>query len=62
MIRLCVAFVDGTFVEEEFPDHEIETIELAIEATPKELLVRVEIENSKKQLMHTYTRKQTYAY
>jgi hypothetical protein len=62
MIRLCIAFIDGTFVDEEFPDHEIEAIELMIEETPKELLCRVELEDRKKTLIYTYKRKPDYAY
>lgn len=62
MIRLCVAFIDGSYVDEEYPDHEIESIELMIEGTPKELLCRVELEDRKKTLIYTYTRKQDYAY
>jgi len=62
MIRLCVAFVDGTFIDEEFPDHEVETIELMIEGTPKELLCRVELEDRKKTLIRTYSKETTYAY
>jgi len=62
MIRLCVALVDGSFIDEEFPNHEIESIELMIEGTPKELLCRVEIENSKETLIYQYKRKTDYAY
>ena len=62
MIRLCAALVDGSFIDQEFPNHEIESIELMIEGTPKELLCRVEIENSKETLIYTYQRKTSYAY
>jgi hypothetical protein len=62
MIRLCVALVDGQFINEEFPSHEADAITLMIEETPKELLIRVELEDSKNNLIYTYTRKQTYAY
>jgi len=62
MIRLCVAFVDGSFIDEEYPDHEVETIELMIEGTPKELLCRVELEDRREKLIYTYRRKSTYAY
>jgi len=62
MIRLCVALVDGSFIDEEFPNHEIETVELMIEGTPKELLCRVEIESSKETLIYHYKRKTDYAY
>ena len=62
MIRLCVAHVDGSFIDEEFPNHEIESIELMIAGAPKELLCRVEIENSKETLVYQYKRKTDYAY
>lgn len=62
MIRLCVALVDGSFIDEEFPNHDIESVELMIEGTPKELLCRVEIENSKETLIYQYKRKTDYAY
>ena len=62
MIRLCVALVDGSFIDEEFPNHEIESVELMIEGTPKELLCRVEIEDSKETLLFQYKRKTDYAY
>lgn len=62
MIRLCVAFIDGTFIDEEYPDHEVETIELMIDATPRELLCRVELEDRKKTIIYTYSRKPTYVY
>ena len=62
MIRLCVAFVDGTFIDEEFPNHEVESIELMIEGTPKDLLCRVELENSNQTIIYTYKRNPDYAY
>ena len=62
MIRLCVAFIDGTFVDEECPNHELEDIELMIEGTPKELLCRVEIESSTEIIIYSYTRKIDHAY
>ena len=62
MIRLCVAFVDGTVVDEEYPNHEIESLELMIEGTPKELLCRVELEDNNEKLIYTYKRKTDYAY
>ena len=62
MIRLCVAFIDGTFVDEEFPNHETNDIELMIEGTPKELLCRVELEDSKETIIYHYQRKTDYAY
>lgn len=62
MIKIRVAFIDGSFAEEEYPDHEIEEVELMIEGTPKDLLCRVEVEDRKDSLIYTYTRKQTYVY
>ena len=62
MVRLLIAWVDGSFIDEEFPNHEIETIEEMIHGTPKELLVRVEIESNKETLTYTYSRKQDYVY
>ena len=62
MIRLCVALVDGSFIDEEFPNHEVESIELMIEGTPKELLCRVEIENNKETLVYQYKKDTDYAY
>ena len=62
MIHLYVAFIDGTFVEETFPNHTIEIVEEMIEATPKELLVRVEIENNRETLTYQYKRKSDYVY
>ena len=62
MIRLCVAFVDGTIIDEEYPDHEIEVIEEMIEGTPRELLVRVEIEDRKRIITCVYKRKPDYVY
>jgi hypothetical protein len=62
MIRLCVAFIDGTFVDEEFPNHEVDEIELMIEGTPRELLCRVEIESSNEIIIYQYKRKTDYAY
>ena len=62
MIRLRVAFIDGTFVDKEYLDHEVETVELMIEGTPRELLCRVELEDNKETLIYTYSRKPTYVY
>lgn len=62
MIKLCVAFIDGTFVEYDFPNHEVETIELMIEGTPKSLLSRVELENNKHIIIYSYKRETDYAY
>ena len=62
MIRLRVAFIDGTFVDKEYLDHEIETVELMIEGTPRDLLCRVELEDNKETLIYKYSRTQTYVY
>jgi hypothetical protein len=62
MIKLCVAFIDGTFVEQEYLNDEIESVELMIEGTPKDLLCRVEVEDSKQTLIYQYKRKSDYAY
>ena len=61
-IHLYVAFIDGSFHEEVLPNYMMEIIEEMIDATPKELLVRVEIESSTEKLTYQYTRTQTYAY
>ena len=62
MIRLCVAFVDGTFIDEEFPDHEIQDIELMIDGTPTELLCRVEIEDRKETIVYSHKKEPIYGY
>lgn len=62
MIKLRVAFIDGTVVEKEYFDFEIETVELMIEGTPRDLLCRVELEDNKETLIYKYSRTQTYAY
>lgn len=62
MIKLCVAFIDGTFVEQEYLNDEIESVELMIEGTPKDLLCRVEVEDSKQTLIYQYKRKSDYVY
>lgn len=62
MIRLCVAFINGSFVDEEFPNHELESIELMIEGTPKELLCRVELESSTEIIIYSYKKDTDYAY
>jgi len=62
MIRLCVAFIDGSFVDEEFPNHEVGEIELMIEGTPKDLLCRVEIEDNKATIIYQYKKDTDYAY
>lgn len=62
MIKVRVAFVDGTFAEQEYLDHEIEEVELMIEGTPKFLLCRVEVEDRKEAVIYTYTTKSNYVY
>ncbi len=62
MIRLCVLFIDGSFVDKEFPDHEINDVEDMIEGTPRELLCRVELEDRNENLVYSYKRKTNYAY
>lgn len=62
MIHLRVAFIDGTFVDETFPNHEIERIELMIEGTPKTLLCRVEVEDNKQTIIYSYAKETDYAY
>lgn len=62
MIKLRVALVDGTFIEKEFLDHEVETVELMIEATPRDLLVRVDLEDRKERLIYSYSKTVTLTY
>ena len=62
MIKLCVAFIDGSVVEYDFPNHEIEEVELMIEGTPKDLLSRVDLEDNKETIIYSYKRKTDYAY
>lgn len=62
MIRLCVAFVDGTFIDEQFPSHQLDDIELMVAETPDEFLQRVQIENARGELILNYYRKPIYAY
>ena len=62
MIRLRVLFIDGTFADEEYLEHEIDAVELMIEGTPRDLLCRVELEDHKETLIYKYARKQDYVY
>ena len=62
MVRLLVVFIDGTIIDEEFPNHELELVEEMAESTPKELLCRVEIEDNTETLLYQYKRKTTYVY
>ncbi len=62
MIHLRVAFIDGSIFEDEFPNHEIETIELMIEGTPKSLLSRVEVEDNRQTIIYSYKKETDYAY
>jgi len=62
VIRLRVAFIDGTFVDKEYLNHEIETVELMIEGTPRDLLCRVELEDNTETLIYKYSRKPDYVY
>ena len=62
MIRLCVVFIDGSVIDEEYPDHEIEDIELMVRETPTELLIRVELEDRKETIIYQYKREAIYGY
>lgn len=62
MIRLCVALIDGSIVDEEFPNHEIESIEMMVQQSEDDLILRVDIEDSNGKIIYQYKRKITYAY
>lgn len=62
MFRLVVALVDGTVVDEEFPNHQIEEIEIAIKETNTDLLVRAEIEDNQQRIVYTFTKEITRVY
>lgn len=62
MIKLRVLFTDGTLIEEEYLESEIDELELMIEGTPRDLLRRVEIEDKKETLIYSYKRKAEHAY
>ena len=62
MVRLLVAFQDGTTIDEEFPNHELDNVQLMVTESEDELIVRVEIEDSRENIIYQYKRKHTYAY
>ena len=62
MIRLHCAFIDGSVVDESFPNHEIDTVELMIKETEESLLVMVEIEDAKGKITRYYKREQKHGY
>jgi hypothetical protein len=62
MVRLLVALADGKVLDEEFPNHELEDLQIMVQETNDELIIRVEIEDQKSNLIYQYKRKQTYAY
>lgn len=57
-----VAFTDGTCIEEEIPNHELDDIQTVAEETSKELYVAIDIEDQTKTIVYKYRRKTTYAY
>jgi hypothetical protein len=57
-----VLFTDGSFIEKEYLESEIEELDLMIEGTPKDLLRRVEVEDKKETLIYSYKRKTDYVY
>ncbi len=60
--KLWVAFVDGSFQEKEYLNHEIDEIEALAEQSPKEYIVRVEIEDKNEIVTYTYRRKTENVY
>ena len=62
MIKLRVLFIDGSFIETEYLESEIEELDLMIEGTPKDLLRRVEVEDKTENLIYSYKRKTDYVY
>lgn len=60
--KLYAAFVDGSEIEEEFPNHELSDVQAMAEATPTDLLCRVEIEDCREIIIYQYRRKTTYVY
>ena len=62
MVRLLAAFQDGTTIDEEFPSHELESIELMVKESEDSLLIRVEIEDHKGSILYQYKRKWTPTY
>ncbi len=62
MIRIHVAFVDGSAIDKEYPDHEIEEVEIMVRDLTEEFIVQVELEDRNQKTTYTYKRKTTYAY
>lgn len=62
MIKLRVAFIDGTVIEEEFLNDELGDVQLMIDGTPEDLLVRVEIEDGKQRHIFTFKKEPIYGY
>jgi len=60
--KVCVAFVDGSYIEEEIPNHEVADYHVIALDADKELYVGIEIENSSNQVIYSYRRKTIYAY
>lgn len=60
--RLFLAFTDGSEIEEEYPNHEIDNLqELVVNAT-KELFVAIELEDHKETIIYLYKKETTYVY
>ena len=62
MLKLRVLFTDGSFIEKEYLESEIEELDLMIEGTPHDLLRRVEVEDNKETLIYSYKRKAEHVY
>lgn len=62
IIRLLVALVDGTVIDEMLPNHEADDVDMMVKETEDSLLVRVEIEDSRGNLTYQYKRKSKHAY
>ena len=60
--KLYVAFVDGSVTEEEYLNYEIDHIHAIAEQSPKQYIVRVEIEDQNENIIYYYRRKQTSVY
>lgn len=61
-IHVLVALVDGTVIDEEFPNHEVEEVETMVKETEDDLVVRVEIEDQQGRTIYIYKRKTHYVY
>jgi len=61
-IRLLVAFEDGTTIDEEFPDHDYDSLVVMVTESEDSLLIRVDIEDSKSNLLYQYKRKVIHGY